>query len=76
MKPADMNFVMPFGKHKGKTLGELVDTESKYVMWLIDNQVLSQGVTNDVFEAAYIVDNDLENPESKFYKNENFPDYK
>ena len=75
MKKAGLTFVMPFGKYKGKTLRTIIEKDSKYAMWLIDNNVLEQGVTDEVFEYAYIDDNDLENPDSDFYKNDNFPSY-
>lgn len=32
------NFVLNFGKHKGKTLGELYKTERDYIIWLSDNE--------------------------------------
>ena len=78
MTKAGFDFVMPFGKHKGSKLGTLAEKESKYVMWMVDNNILSQGISNEVFETAYIVDNDLENADSDFYKNKNgdeFPDF-
>lgn len=31
-------FVIGFGKHKGKTLGELYKTERDYIIWLYDNE--------------------------------------
>ena len=31
-------FVITFGKHKGKTLGELFKTERDYIKWLYDNE--------------------------------------
>lgn len=31
-------FVISFGKHKGKTLGELYKTERDYIIWLYDNE--------------------------------------
>ena len=35
MKPK--NFVLHFGKHKGKTLGELVDCDYGYLQWMAGN---------------------------------------
>jgi hypothetical protein len=32
------NFVLNFGKHKGKTLGELYKKERDYLIWLYDNE--------------------------------------
>lgn len=31
-------FIISFGKHKGKTLGELYKTEREYVIWMYDNE--------------------------------------
>jgi hypothetical protein len=33
--PGDV--VVPFGKHKGTTLGDLVETDADYVQWLAEN---------------------------------------
>lgn len=32
------SFVITFGKHKGKTLGELYKAERDYIIWLYDNE--------------------------------------
>jgi uncharacterized protein (DUF3820 family) len=40
MEPRSKNFVMPFGKYKGKTLGQIVEANPGYVLWLEDNNVL------------------------------------
>lgn len=41
-------FVVTFGKHKGKTLGELYKTERNYIEWLYDNEktdpVIKKGI--------------------------------
>lgn len=35
------DFVMPFGKYKGKTLSEISEVDPSYIVWLSDNSVLS-----------------------------------
>ena len=35
------DFVMPFGKYKGKTLSEISEADPSYIVWLSDNNVLS-----------------------------------
>jgi len=71
MSKAGMDYVMPFGKYRGVSINDIILKDSKYVMWMIDRNILSQGVTDEVFESAYVTDNDLENPDSDFYKNNN-----
>ena len=42
-------YVITFGKHSGKTLGELWKTERKYLEWLYDNEktdpIIKKGIT-------------------------------
>jgi hypothetical protein len=42
-------YKLTFGKHSGKTLGELFKTERKYIEWLYDNEstepVIKQGIS-------------------------------
>lgn len=33
--------VMPFGKHKGKTLGQIEDEDLLYLDWLVDQDIKS-----------------------------------
>jgi len=33
----ERSFVMPFGKHKNKTIGELLDIDPWYISWLAEN---------------------------------------
>jgi hypothetical protein len=35
-----VNFELPFGKHKGKLLGDLIDDYYNYIVWLHDNNIL------------------------------------
>lgn len=68
---AGVSFVLPFGKYKGKTLGKIIIKDPAYIMWLIDGNVLKQGVTNEVFEAAYV--EGLEKDDN--YNDDSFPNY-
>lgn len=34
------SFVMPFGKYKGKTLGEVSNRDPSYILWMSENNVL------------------------------------
>ena len=34
------DFVMPFGKYKGRTLDDISDNDPEYVVWLADENVL------------------------------------
>ena len=34
------DWVMPFGKYRGKTLEQISDTDPGYIMWLADENVL------------------------------------
>lgn len=36
-QPLGLNDTMPFGKHKGKTIQELINTEVDYIRWLLEN---------------------------------------
>jgi len=56
-KILDDTFVMPFGKHKTKTIKQIIAEEASYVKWLIEAEVLSNGtfadyVQVDVYEAC------------------------
>ena len=33
----DKNFVMPFGRYKGETLGDVLEVNSAYILWLHEN---------------------------------------
>lgn len=37
MKELKHNDLMPFGKHKGNTIGWLLENEPKYLLWASDN---------------------------------------
>jgi len=36
----DRKWVMPFGKHKGLTIGFLMDAEPQYLLWLIAQEII------------------------------------
>lgn len=50
LPPADDDFVMPFGKHKGK---KLKDVPASYLMWWID----AEGTVNTVRILKYVIAN-------------------
>jgi len=39
--PAGFGHVMKFGKHKGKSLAQLIDQDCGYIIWLTEESVLS-----------------------------------
>ena len=39
--PLTLDDTINFGKHKGKLVAELIETEPDYVRWMIDNNVRS-----------------------------------
>jgi uncharacterized protein (DUF3820 family) len=45
------NFVMKFGKHKGKTLIQILDEEPSYIIWLSENNVVK--IPDDLLTMAY-----------------------
>ena len=46
---ASLTFIMPFGKHKGKTLNDIYDTDKDYFIWCAEN------LTNDIGERFRII---------------------
>ena len=54
------NYVLSFGKHKGKTLGELYKKEKDYVIWLHDNEktdpIIKKGI-DILYEAVRMMKN-------------------
>lgn len=34
MKSAGFDYIIDFGKYKGKTLGDILDTDYSYILWL------------------------------------------
>lgn len=47
----DREWVMPFGKHKGLTIGFLMDADPQYLAWCIDR---------DMIELDHILQSELE----------------
>ena len=41
--PVEFDVVMPWGKHKGKTLGEIYQQDSRYLDWCMDNAAAMTG---------------------------------
>lgn len=42
------NFVMPFGKHRGKTLGQILDDDAAYLDWLVGLDNLREPLKSEV----------------------------
>jgi len=42
------DYVLEFGKYKGKAIWWVLMNDSKYVVWLVDNDILS--VSEDIYE--------------------------
>jgi len=36
----DKSHVVGFGKHKGKSIGELIDSEPEYLLWCVERGIL------------------------------------
>lgn len=36
-EPKHMNSIMPFGKHQGKHIDEVIEDDPKYIQWAVDN---------------------------------------
>lgn len=36
----DKDYVLRFGKHKSKSIGELIDTEPEYLLWCVERDIL------------------------------------
>lgn len=32
--------VMKFGKYKGKTIGDIIETDEKYLIWAVENDII------------------------------------
>lgn len=60
--PVTINYIMPFGKHKGLSLKTLLDIDPGYVVWLKDKDVLNIPV--EIYNQA--VDEDWEDDDYGF----------
>jgi hypothetical protein len=48
---SDRNFVLQFGKHRGKSIAFLMDAEPEYLVWCLENEIFSFSVSlQDEFE--------------------------
>lgn len=45
------SFVLPFGKHKGQTLGEIYESDKGYLNWLVNN--IDQGQTTEAIKKLF-----------------------
>jgi hypothetical protein len=63
--PVTVNYIMPFGKHKGLSLKTLLDIDPGYIVWLKDENVLNIPV--EIYNKA--VDEDWEDDNFDFGHN-------
>ena len=47
------NVTMPFGKHSGETVGDILDDDSGYITWLHNNVEFSSDRLRDAVEEAW-----------------------
>lgn len=67
--PITINYVMPFGKHKGLSLKSLLDVDPGYIVWLketdvlnIPDEIYNQATENDWAEDDYGYSSWMEEP--------------
>jgi uncharacterized protein (DUF3820 family) len=56
MENFGFNHVMTFGKHKGKSIAEILDVNPNYIIWLSDNNVLN--ISDKVLGMAFELQNE------------------
>jgi len=56
--PAGFGHIMTFGKHKGKSLAQILDEDYGYIIWLSEENVLS--IDEKVTGMAYDLQNEDE----------------
>ena len=52
-EPVGWFVVMPFGKHKGSTLGAIAENDPDYIEWLAETADLRSGSLKRAVEAVY-----------------------
>lgn len=55
-----INYVMPIGKHRGKTLLQISDLDPGYIVWLQDNQILDADLDDDLVRSCRENEEDIE----------------
>jgi hypothetical protein len=63
LKIESYDFVINFGKHNTQTIGQIVEENPSYVLWLHDNHI------KGIFIAQFILNKALENIDKKFFSN-------
>jgi len=61
MLPAGFGYIIKFGKHKGKSLAQILDEDYSYIIWLSEENVLP--IDEKVTGMAY----DLQNEDDDDY---------
>ena len=60
------NQKMKFGKHKGETIQEILNSDPSYIIWMYENDVMELG--DDIVEDAYCNDANASPPESFYWE--------
>lgn len=60
--------VMTFGKFKGKTIGEIVDEQPSYIMWLVENEIVE--CDDEIYEDVQWADANNFPPEDWFWQSD------
>lgn len=64
IKIENYDFRLNFGKYEGKTIGEIVEINPSYLIWLNDNHI------RGIFISNYIMNKALENIDKEFFNAE------
>lgn len=59
------NYVLGFGKHVGRAICWVLVNDPSYIVWLVDNDVLSLG--DDVYEEAKLHCSDVDDMNDYIY---------
>tara|TARA_Y100000389_G_scaffold144286_1_gene142608 strand:+ start:482 stop:745 length:264 start_codon:yes stop_codon:yes gene_type:complete len=49
---AKKNYIMPFGKYKGRKLGDILYDNPNYIIWLYTKDVLKRGMSKVLYNKA------------------------
>ncbi len=58
--------VLTFGKYRGKTVGEVIDLNPGYILWLVDENVIE--MPEDMYEGACEEDANQSPPEEFYWQ--------